>query len=323
MYGSRPGPLDLGVLRVTVPVKGRKAGDIPRPAWYRLQFHEDVRKHVVLGSVTPLSPEQWVSDFRASVEATTDSAALVFVHGFNVSFVEAAWRAGQLAYDLAFDGTTAMYSWPSKDDPEAYFVDRTTADQSAGRLADFLTLITERTGARRVHLVAHSLGNQVLAQALDEMARRELGGMAMGAVGGSRQGAAPPSSRPMPWFNHVVLAAPDIDATLFSETIFPRIRGTAQDWTLYASTQDLALGVSSRIAGYTRLGKIRGTPTIIDGVTTIDASVVKGDLIGHSYFADVLPLIQDLHDLIALNAEPSRRNALRPSGPFWVLRWGE
>ena len=39
---------------------------------------------------------------------------LVFVHGYNVDFDNAVRRAGQLAYDLNFDGPTFLFSWPSR-----------------------------------------------------------------------------------------------------------------------------------------------------------------------------------------------------------------
>ena len=35
----------------------------------------------------------------------------MFVHGFNVSFADAARRTAQIAYDLAFGGPGAL-SWP-------------------------------------------------------------------------------------------------------------------------------------------------------------------------------------------------------------------
>jgi esterase/lipase superfamily enzyme len=38
---------------------------------------------------------------------------LFFVHGFNVSFVEAVVRGAQLAHDLEFDGDLLVYSWAS------------------------------------------------------------------------------------------------------------------------------------------------------------------------------------------------------------------
>jgi esterase/lipase superfamily enzyme len=321
MYGSSAGPLELGVLRVSVPLRGRKAGSIPRPSILKLQFHEDPRKHIVLAAVTPLSQDDWTAELRTSVGSTSDSAMLIFVHGFNVSFREAAWRAGELAYDLGFNGATALYSWPSKGEVEAYTVDQTTAAESAPPLADFLSLIVTRSGARRIHLVAHSMGNMVLAEALEEMSHREELASSAKAPAGGQDSVEDRDTVPLPWFNHVVMAAPDIDEKVFAEQLFPRIRGTAQDWTLYASSRDLALGVSTDVAGHQRLGLIEGRePMMIEGVLTVDASVVKGDMLGHSYYAQ-LPLLDDLHDLIELGATPSKRHALLAHGSYWVLKW--
>jgi tetratricopeptide (TPR) repeat protein len=38
--------------------------------------------------------------------------ALIFVHGYNMSFDNAARRAAQIAYDINFDGATFLFSWP-------------------------------------------------------------------------------------------------------------------------------------------------------------------------------------------------------------------
>ena len=42
------------------------------------------------------------------------SDILVFLHGYNVSFEEAALRAAQISCDLKFPGLSAFFSWPSQ-----------------------------------------------------------------------------------------------------------------------------------------------------------------------------------------------------------------
>jgi esterase/lipase superfamily enzyme len=71
---------------------------------------------MALGCINELS--------RGNVVATTDEdltraksnpdEALVFIHGFNNSFEDALRRAGQLAYDLRFDGPVFAFSWSSE-----------------------------------------------------------------------------------------------------------------------------------------------------------------------------------------------------------------
>ena len=55
---------------------------------------------------------------------------LLFVHGFNVKFANAALRTAQLAHDLKFPGVAMFYSWPSQGDTSAYLHDEEAAQIS-------------------------------------------------------------------------------------------------------------------------------------------------------------------------------------------------
>jgi hypothetical protein len=94
--------------------------------------------------------------------------ALVFVHGFNVSFDNALRRAAQLAHDLHFDGPVFVYSWPSHGRLADYAADHENSTASIHDLRAFLEFVVAQSGAETVHLIAHSMGNQVLLGALQE-----------------------------------------------------------------------------------------------------------------------------------------------------------
>ena len=85
----------------------------------------------------------------------------------------AARRVAQLAYDLDFDGTPMLYSWPSQASPTAYAVDEAAVGISGRRMADFLETVVAQSGAEHIHLIAHSMGNRALIEALQTyLARR-------------------------------------------------------------------------------------------------------------------------------------------------------
>ena len=67
--------------------------------------------------VTHLSPSTNEATFfehvAIRVKASEGKQFLIFIHGFNVSFEEAACRTAQLAYDLRSDGAPITFSWPS------------------------------------------------------------------------------------------------------------------------------------------------------------------------------------------------------------------
>ncbi len=87
-------------------------------------------------------------------------------------------------------------------------------------------------------------------------------------------------------FDEIILAAPDIDAQTFKRDIAPTILAGEGGTTLYASSGDDALLASKTFAGYPRAGDTTEGVTVVPGMDTIDASAIRTDFVGHSYYAD-------------------------------------
>jgi esterase/lipase superfamily enzyme len=147
--------------------------------------------------------------------------ALVFVHGYNVSFENAVRRTAQIVYDLKFDGGVFLFSWPSHQRFLDYFSDRETVDLAAEHLKDFVEKIVAETKATKIHFVAHSMGNMVLLRALSEI------------VGEN------PNLRPL--IGEVISAAPDMDPGVFAQ-LTQKIKKAGANFTLYAAQSDKATG---------------------------------------------------------------------------------
>src|SRR5260370_26727034 len=81
-------------------------------------------------------------DVRKEIEAALkegeEPQALVFLHGYNVSFEDAAIRAAQIGYDLKVPGPVAFFSWPSRGSLAAYPADEASIEASDQPIADFL-----------------------------------------------------------------------------------------------------------------------------------------------------------------------------------------
>ena len=107
-------------------------------------------------------------------------------------------------------------------------------------------------------------------------------------------------------FNHLVLAAPDIDAQTFMElaATLQRLSGRI---TLYESSNDKALHAPKRVHGHPRAGE---PLLVIPGLDTIDASAIDTDFLGHSYFSDNWPLLSDIHSILSRDELPSGRFGL-------------
>lgn len=113
-YGNKRGEeLQLGTCQVSIP-RDHQVGEVESPSILRLEFREDPERHVVLLDVVSQPAEEFYADLKACVGQSQQKDAFVFVHGFNVTFEDAARRTAQIAYDVKFEGVPIFYSWPSQ-----------------------------------------------------------------------------------------------------------------------------------------------------------------------------------------------------------------
>lgn len=298
---DRAEKLSLGRALVTVPKSGRTRGEVARPAWsdilaLRSPFAEDPTRHFTIppGGVI-LYPDEG-SFVRAVSQFVKDSAnfkdhAIVFVHGFNVSFEAALYRTAQLTYDLGEAGrpfgTAFLFSWPSAGELDSYLYDIDSArnEWAVDGLVRFLRLVADRSGAKQVHVIGHSMGNVPTLLALDKLAKSDHRGQ----------------------FSQIVFASPDVDKTDF-EIISQRILKTARGFTLYASSNDVAMVASRRFRLDTpRAGDVSETgPVIVGGIDSIDATDASLDYFSlrHSEYADNKELLDDLGRLFKNGVRP-------------------
>lgn len=151
-----------------------------------------------------------------------DNQAIVFIHGFNVRFRDAAFRAAQIKYDLQFPGPVFFYSWPANGSVFHYLSDMDDADLSVDALVNFLLLVRAALPDAEINVVAHSMGTRVFAQALSRLELIEPGFE----------------------FGHVFFASGDLDRNLFLEWAQPAA-WNMESLTLYTSSTDVAVASSA------------------------------------------------------------------------------
>jgi esterase/lipase superfamily enzyme len=298
------GTVHYGTCAVEIP-RTHKFGSLGTPfwkRWIRLQFTDD---HLKLRKISSFPAEQdFLTALREEMEALGEGerVVLVYLHGYNTSFDEAARRAAQIGFDLKVPGAMAFYSWPSKAEVRGYPADIARVEASEKQIADFLTALVSSTGATQVHVIAHSMGNRGFARAVARITAHA------SAVGNVK-------------FGQILLAAPDIDVDLFNELarVYPSI---SKRTTMYVSAKDRALGMSSWLQDSNRAGF---TPpvTLLDGIDTIEVTNIDLTLLGHGYFAEAAPVLYDIKELMDSNSDPDKRLRTRPMGPqekrYWVI----
>jgi len=274
----------LGTCVVSVPEAARREiGELNGPGLLSLEFVEDPRSHFVLLDIHE-QPDaaQYFRDLRA--DAARANSAFVFVHGYNVSFEDAARRTAQLKLDLQFGGAAIFYSWPSKATALDYTRDESSIEWAIPHLHAFLLALRRELPDTRIHLLAHSMGNRALAGALQRFAR---------------DANAQAASERLRGFDEVVLAAPDIDAETFRSELFPAMRRGADGFTLYACDKDKALVVSAGVHGWKRVGQEASAFAALEGLESIQvalrASLLDDVLaLDHSYYGDVSTVLEDV-----------------------------
>ena len=304
--GERHDRITRGRVEVYVP-EAHRFGETGTGFWRRLLRFDLRDDRLRLQHVERQERDAFFADIHQAMQAARDSGeqphALFFLHGFNVTFADAAIRAAQIGYDLKVPGATAFFSWPSRGSVAAYPVDEASIEASERAITDFLVDFTAHCGAEKVHVIAHSMGNRGLLRALQRIAAQA---QTLGQVK----------------FGQIFLAAPDVDRDLFLDLarLYPE---HAERTTLYASNGDLPVHLSAQLHDAPRSGYFIPY-TVAPGIDTVAVPDFDIDLLGHAYFAQAEALLHDIHDLMRHNEAPAQRQRITPAvhegTAFWRLR---
>ena len=203
------------------------------------------------------------ADIAKRLAAAPRREIVLFVHGFNTRFRDAALTMAELCHFLGREFVCGVFSWPaggSRGLLFGYNFDRESSEYSLHHLKQAIRLVAQTPGLERLHLVAHSRGTDLLsavteALMIESHVMRE------------------------PWFArhriaNIVLIAPDLDAEIAKTRLFsilsdpdlplgrqsaPRIVLPLGETrvTIYASPDDRALGLARMLFGsLRRLGGI-------------------------------------------------------------------
>lgn len=289
---ERASDLRFGQFDVSIPMD-REAGEINRQ--YAQQTADPARDFMLAGGQM-LAGSDLTGAFRAAQARENTTATTIFVHGFNTAFVEGVYRAAQIDADYDLPGIMTHYSWPSLGGPLAYAYDRDSALFARDGLVEMIHTL-RRAGTREIHLLAHSMGGQLVMEALRQMAIAR--DPALDAIAS------------------VMLISPDIDVELFREQV-ARIGQLPQPFGIITSDRDRILELSAQLTGErSRLGNL-DDPSALAGldVTLLDVTAFSSGA-GHFTAANSPELIGMLQSAEAVNAafeaDTSGRLSLLPA----------
>ncbi len=252
---------------------------------------------------------------------TSRPEAYVFVHGYNNTFEDAAFVMAGLWHFMGRTGVPIIYTWPAGSPEGAlggYTHDSESGQFTEYHLKHFLRTIASCPDLKKVHLIAHSRGTDVLMTALREL--------------NIEYRAAGKNTRSELKVGNLILAAADLDFEVTSQRITAELLPLIPErMTVYVSATDRAIGLADLLYGSRRrIGQLRWsdlTPEqrkgleAVSQMQVIDARVNTGFL-GHSYFHTSPAVSSDVILLLRDNRGPGAENGrplIKRQNSFWEI----
>jgi esterase/lipase superfamily enzyme len=284
---KRSSVLRFGKAVVRVP-ENHRIGEVERPSsdlaiighvvWHT---PENLKHHFLLKGVKLMTRPEAIQRFQD----TQEHGVLIFVHGFNTSFDDAVYKTAQIAFDTHFQGLPVAFSWPSMASLTQYDYDQNSAQYSEDAFTALLDLIHNDGEVTKIYIVAHSMGNQIVLNAL---AHAQNAGYEIA-------------------MDEIIMAAPDVDRDVFNNLI-ERVKNVTKGLTLYASSADKALVLSRmKAGGVPRAGDVPAEgPILVSGMDSIDVTALGDDLfsLNHSLYSSNRVLIDDIGRLLIAGTRP-------------------
>jgi len=303
-YGIERGEMHYGSCKVAINIEDSKSEFADSSIW-NAGFEDQPDERHELREITKMEKSDFFAKFADRINASNDKSALVYIHGYYRTFEIAAKTAATFVYEIRYQGTPVLFSWPSRHELSAYHGDMTSIDWATAHIRKFLEEIALQTNVQTIHVIAHSMGNRGFLNAFVELLKN-------------------PDIKNNWKFGEIILVAPDLDRQTFERDFAPIITKTPSRITLYVSAVDIPLMASKIVNLYPRLGDISEEPVIIDGIQTIDASRVANLATGHTYYRESPRVMADLYYLLNEHRDASQRPTLRrvdtPRGQYWQVQ---
>ena len=218
---------------------------------------------------------------RACLAHTEVKDVYIAIHGVDTDFEMAAIHGAELWHYLGHQGVVVAYSWPAGHPGllEGYTYDFTSSRFTVTHFNQLMQALGQIEEVQRIHLVAHSRGNEVLLSGLRELVLQgEIRAMEARGVD----------------LGHLVLVAADLDlSVVLQRASANHVFAEAESVTIYVSDHDAALGLSKWLwRSMQRLGMTRYDDLSEDArallqqartVHFVDVQMHWGRM-GHSYY---------------------------------------
>lgn len=257
--------------------------------------------------------------------------ALVFIHGFNNTFDDAAKRLAQAWHVGGRQGIPIVYTWPAGSGGiKGYAYDRESGEFTNVHLKTFLMHLAKCPRIKKIHIVSHSRGTDVAVTALRELHSEVRGLERMSFLVADEVMTRNSEFIPTPTYEHLkvetlVLAAPDLDMEVFAQRFFgENAIQAARRVVVYFSAEDSALSLSDWLfRSKRRLGALhlddippqfRHLFAQITALQLINCKVTGGST--HAYVMQHPAALSDLLLVLKGDAPPGAEHGRPLTQPF-------
>ncbi len=286
---------------VTLRLHPEDSANIELASMLKVELGDQPTNPAVLSHNEVQEHEDFIADLQSAIESADDDSILIYVHGFNVSFEQAAIRSAQIAYDIGFAGTPVFYSWPAQSSSPAYIADIESARNSQRYFHGFINDIISQTTSSRIYVVAHGLGARLSSRAMKEVFDVD------------------PAFRSR--LQEIILVAPDIGADEFDSVLAPSLGTVDSPVTVYIHTADPALSTTRAFRSTDLVGEKNKVVADTQVVESVDVKSADTGLASHAGYRDTGNIIADLWSLISFGTRAEQRNLLNmkytAEGTYW------
>jgi esterase/lipase superfamily enzyme len=228
---------------------GRAYLDIP--AVGARPFGKITRDYRIASIDVFVSAGEFLSAVAAEERQQSKSTVLIYTHGYHEGFQKSLFRFGQFYSDGCLNVVPIIFSWPSSGKIFGHSHDEDSVTFSRSAYYDLVHAVLQSGRFPKVDLMAHSMGNSLMLEALNrlELERR---------VGRIRRAQR---------VQTVVLASPDVDVDVFRE-LLPAALTVSDRMILLVSHKDRLLSISRIMAeGSPRAGNATNAELEEHGIT--------------------------------------------------------
>ena len=196
------------------------------------------------GKLGSNAEQAFIAAIDRQVRASRTGEAVIYVPGYRVTFDQVMVLMGSWGHYLGRSSAVVAFSWPTGTQFWNYLLDCRRARAFIPEIEQLVSLVAERSQAKRLNLIAFSCGAPLLAEALVRLRDRH-----------PEEDHAALQRRYR--IGNAIFVAADIDLGTFTRSQLPALSDIAVRTQVYVSEDDAALKFSSFLSGASRLGRPR------------------------------------------------------------------